>query len=382
MMPMRVDFPYLMADRDRHGNRRFYVRRNGRKIRLRDKPGTEAFAQAYADALHAINHGDGKIGHEIIKAAPMGTLGWLAACYFASPEFRRLDPKSQSTRRLIVEECLREPRKPRSPDAMRDCPVTALSAAHVKMLRDRKADKPGAANNRRKYLSSMFGWAVERGLMRMNPAREVRKVHYATGGFHTWTVEEVRQFEARHPIGTKARLALALLLFLGVRRGDVVTLGRQHVKDGWLRMVPRKTRHTRREISEKPVLPVLADIIARSPTGALTYLQTEYGKAFTANGFGGWFRKRCDEANLPQCSAHGLRKAGATIAAENGATDRQLMALYDWTTAQQANTYTAAANRKKLAGEAARLLATDQNVNTDCPTIVSHPKNSGGVSNG
>jgi len=265
---------------------------------------------------------------------------------------------------------------------MRDCPLSALSTAHVKMLRDRKVGAPGAANNRRKYLSSMFGWAVERGLMRTNPAREVRKVRYATSGFHTWTVEQVRQFEARHPIGTKARLALALLLFLGVRRGDVVTLGRQHVKSGWLRMVPRKTRHKRREISEKPVLPVLANVIARSPTGALTFLETAYGKPFTANGFGGWFRTRCDEADLPHCSAHGLRKAGATIAAENGATDRQLMALYDWTTAQQANSYTAAANRKKLAGEAARLLATDQNANTDCPTKVSHPDKKDEASNG
>jgi integrase len=79
----------------------------------------------------------------------------------------------------------------------------------------------------------MFGWAVEHGLIRFNPAREVRKVRYATAGFHAWTVDEVRQFEEKHPVGTKARLALALLLYFGVRRGDVVTLGRQHVKDGW-----------------------------------------------------------------------------------------------------------------------------------------------------
>ena len=236
---------------------------------------------------------------------------------------------------------------------MRDCPIAVLSPAHIKMLRDRKAAKPGAANNRRKYLSSMFGWAVDCSQMRANPAREIRRVRYATSGFHSWTVEEVRQFEERHPIGTKARLALALLLFLGVRRGDVVTLGRQHVKAGWLRMVPRKTRHRRLEISEKPVLPVLAEILARSPTGALTFLETEYGRRSRRTGFGGWFRKRCDEAGLPHCSAHGLRKAGATIAAENGATDRQLMALYDWTTREQANAYTAAANRKRLAGDAA-----------------------------
>ena len=369
----RIDFPYLMFDQDRHGNERLYVRRRGRKIRIREKPGTEAFVQAHADALHILDR-ERIADRPVLKGAPAGTLGWLAACYFASVEFRRLDPKSQSTRRGIIEECLREPRKPGSPDLMRDCPLSVLSAAHVKMLRDRKARKPAAANNRRKYLSSMFGWAVEHDLLRFNPAREVRKVGYATAGFHTWTIDEVRQFEGRHPVGTKARLALALLLYLGVRRGDVVTLGRQHVKDGWLRFVPQKTRHKRMETSEKPILAILADIVARSPTGDLTYLETEYGKAFTAAGFGNWFRHRCNEAGLHHCSAHGLRKAGATMAAENGATDRQLMALYDWTSEKQANVYTAAANRKRLAGQAAQLLARDQITNTKVSHLIVPPE--------
>jgi integrase len=51
---------------------------------------------------------------------------------------------------------------------------------------------------------------------------------------------------------------------------------------------------------------------------------TQYGRAFTVAGFGNRFRDRCHEAGLPHCTAHGLRKAGATIAAENGAIDRQL----------------------------------------------------------
>ena len=375
MSAVRVNFPYLLADTDRHGNRRLYVRRGARKVRIREKLGTEAFAQSYADALSALDR-DAPATRPTIKAAPAGTLGWLAACYFGSAEFRGLDPKSQATRRAIIEECLREPRKPGSTDLMRDCPIGMLSPAHVKMLRDRKADKPGAGNNRKKYLSSMFGWAIDCGILRSNPARDVRRIRYATAGFYTWTIDDVRQFENRHPVGTKARLALALLLFLGVRRGDVVTLGRQHVRDGTLRHVPRKTRHRRHTLSEKPILPILADIIAKSPTGSLTFLETKFKKPFTAAGFGGWFRKRCDEAGLPQCSAHGLRKAGASIAAENGATDRQLMALFDWTTAKQANSYTEAANRKQLAAEASRLLARDQVVNTDCPTLIVPPKNS------
>jgi integrase len=194
----------------------------------------------------------------------------------------------------------------------------------------------------------------------------LRKV---TGGFHAWTPDEVRAFEARHPIGSKARLALALLLYTGARRGDVVTFGRQHIRDGWLRYVPRKTSYRRMDPSEKPVLPELARLIAATKTGDLTFLVTEYGRPFTAAGFDAWFRKRCNEAGLPRCTAHGLKKSGATLAAERGATIHQLMAIFDWRTPAQAKVYTDAADRRRLASEAMALLApSDQSSNIECPT--------------
>jgi hypothetical protein len=92
----------------------------------------------------------------------------------------------------------------------------------------------------------------------------------------------------------------------------------------WLRDIPLKTIKVRREVSQKPLLPILRQIIMDSADilGDMTFLVTEYGKPFTEAGFGNWFRDRCDEAGLPQCTAHGLKKAGAAIAAENGATDR------------------------------------------------------------
>ena len=366
MKPMRLDLPYLMADTDRHGTRRLFVRRNGRKVRIREKPGSAAFAAAYTAALERLERAPARALPRR-QSAPTGTLGWLAASYFGSPEFKALDPRSQRTRRGILEACLLEPREPGSSDIMALCPLEHLAAPHMLMLRDRRADKPGAANNRLKYLSALFGWAVNRGVLRSNPARDVKPVRYSSEGFHSWTPAEVLQFEARHPIGSKARLALALLLFTGPRRGDVVTFGRQHVKDGWIRFVPRKTRYRRSTMLEIPIVPELARILAASPTGELTFLETEYGRAFSAAGFGAWFRKRCDEAGLEHCTAHGLRKAGAAIAAERGATDRQLMALYGWTSSSQATVYTAAADRKKLAGEAARLLAGDRTENEPAP---------------
>lgn len=366
---MDIDFDYLMKDWDRHGTGRIYVRYGGRKIRLRAAPGTPEFAEAYANALYELQH-NGKKRPQLTGAAA-GTMGWLAACYFASPEFRGLSVQSQTTRRAIIEECLREPRRPGSADVIRDCPVNVFTAQHVKMLRDRKANTPGAANNRKKYLSAWFGWAIEQSLMPSNPARDVKRIKYATNGFHPWTIDEVRQFEERHPIGSKARLALALLLFLGVRRSDVVHLGKQHTKDGWIRFVPQKTKHKRRDVSEKPILPILADIIAKSPTGDLTYLETNYGRPFSAVGFSAWFKDRCREAKLHHCSAHGLRKAGATIAANNGASDRMLMALFDWTSSNQATTYTKAADKKRLTAAAAQLV-NDQMANSELPHPLPH----------
>jgi integrase len=144
--------------------------------------------------------------------------------------------------------------KPGSKDLIRDCPVSQFGAAHVKMLRDRKAKQPGAANNRRKHLSAMCAWAVDEKLMPTNYVRDVKMAAKKKGGgFYTWTVEDVAKFEERHPVGTMPRLALALLLFTGSRRQDMVTFGRRHVKNGWLRFVPKKTLYKRVHVSKTVV---------------------------------------------------------------------------------------------------------------------------------
>lgn len=357
MKHMLVDLPFLSQEVDRHSNRRIYVRRWGRRVRLKEKLGTPEFMAEYARALAELDKRAPVTPTTVRPAAKVGTLAWLGSLYFASTEFKALSSKSQQARRSILEECFREPHTDKDPEPMGNCPIVHFSSSKVKRLRDLKVGKPGAANNRRKWLSTMFAWAIENNRASLNPVRDVKSVRYATDGFHTWTNAEVLQFEAQHPIGTKGRLALALLLLTGTRRSDMVRLGRQHIKDGVLRFVPQKTRKHRAAMSEKPLLPELRAVIDASPCGDLTFLVTNYGKPFTANGFGNWFRERCDEAELPQCSAHGLRKAGATRAAENGATVNQLMALFDWESPRQAAVYTAKADRRKMAQTAMPLLS-------------------------
>lgn len=202
----------------------------------------------------------------------------------------------------------------------------------------------------------MFTWALDRELVDADPSRDVKRLKHATTGYYAWSAEDVLKYEARHPVGTKPHLAMALLLYTGVRRSDVVRLGRQHVKNGWLKYTAHKNRNHTPVTVEIPIQPALASIIEQSRTGDLTYLVTEYGKPFTAAGFGGWFRMQCDAAGLPQCSAHGLRKAGAERAAENGATAHELMAIFGWLSLKEAERYCQGAERRRLARNAAHLL--------------------------
>jgi integrase len=360
---MQLDLPNLIEEPDRYGNPRLYVRVkvNGRqrRIRIKEAPGTREFLEEYRTALESLKaYGTGNAMPASIKGAPLGSLGWLAGEYLGSSTFKALATKSRTTRRRIVEDCLREPLKPGSKLIMRDCPYLRVNATHVIMLRDRKNGKPGAANNRLKYLSAMFGWAINEKRFKIgtNPCRDVNKIGYATDGFHTWTVEEVIQYLERHPVGTQANLAMCLMLFLGARRGDTCRLGPKNMRDGLMTYVPRKTAYKRVDPSVKPVLAPLAEAIRRTPIGLQTFLVTGFGKPFTDAGFGNKMREWCDEAGLPECSSHGLKKAAATVCATMGATDRQLMALFDWTSEKQANVYTAKANKKKLAADCARLL--------------------------
>ena len=226
----------------------------------------------------------------------------------------------------------------------------------IRVLRDRKAGAPEAANGRVKAIRAVFSWALDEEHVAVNPAREVPRIKNASSGYHSWTMEEVERFEERHPIGTKARLALALLLYTGVRRSDVVRLGKQHVREGWLRFKQHKNRNRHPIEVEIPILSDLQRIVEASPTGDLTFLVTAYGRPFTAAGFGIRFREWCNKAGLNHCTAHGLRKAGAALAAENGATEHQLMAIFGWQTIAEAERYTKAARRKKMAGDAMRLL--------------------------
>lgn len=328
--------PYLHRETTRHGRVVWYVRIAGRRTRLRAPYGSPEFAAEYQAAIN---------GREIAKAPRSDTasLAWLIARYRDSSAWGSLSMATRRQRENIFKHVI---------DRDGDQPFAAVTRKALIDARERHKDTPAQANNLIKAMRGLFGWALESEMIAVDPTRDVTMIKTRTTGFHAWTEEELSRFEARWTIGARERLAFDLLLYTGLRRGDAVKLGRQHVRDGVFRI---KTEKTGVEIVA-PILPALAASIAASPTGDLAFVAGERGKPMTKESFGNWFREACTAAKCPG-SAHGLRKAGATRAANNGATVAQLGAIFGWTGAKMASLYTQGADRARLARDAMKMLS-------------------------
>lgn len=364
----------VSVDRDfRKRKPRYYFRAAGKpKIRLWETPGTKEFEDEVACARLGVAYV--KPGTEVeapvlVRKAKEGTFEWLVT------EYKRrigdkINPGLYGRRARMFEEICES-----KIGATRrgDLPYAQMLRRHVVEIRDELRDTPGARNHVIKTISALCSWAIEVGLAETNPASKIKSldVDKAT---HTWSVDEIRQYEAFHGQGTRARLMLHLAMFTGLRLADLAIVGRQHLKNGWLSIRPGKTRKSSGVLVELPILPALQKTIDESPTGNMTLLITEFNKPFTVNGLGNKMRDWCDQAQLFHCSTHGLRKAGASIAAENGATDEELMAIYGWVTKAQTTTYTKNANRKRIAKKAVEKLMPEQKSTQIVPRSKRLPK--------
>ena len=332
-------------DPDPNGNERYYVRKTGhKKIRIRetfkDSRGqiTQEFMNAYFEALEVLS---GK--RTPAKTPREKTFYWLVDQYYRSPKFKGFDQLTQADKRSVLD---------RFCQTAGDLPFAALRKEDVEASQDKRRATPGAADKLVKYLRSLFVWAIEKKLATFNPAVGIAKIN-ETEGWHTWTPAEVDIYRGHHKIGTKARLALELMLNVGARISDASRIGRQHETDGWLNFVAWKNRNRKsRKIIQCPITPELAEALAASPTGDMTYLVNDLGRPFTINGLGNKMRDWCDAAGLHQCTAHGLRKAAAVILAESGVTAPELCALFGWSKLETAEIYIRQARQRTMIANA------------------------------
>jgi integrase len=339
---MKCNIKYVVEDTDRHGNVRVYFRKRGcKKIRLPHGIGSPAFWVAYNDAVNnklPVVKLDTRIARE-----KSGTMPALVVAYYGSAGFKDLDPRTQNVRRRALD---------RFCEKHGYLPAKEMLPRHILAIRDRISETPEAANQLLKFLRQVFAYAVVADLCERNPARDIPYLRSQSEGFHSWTIAEVEQFEATHRVGSKARLALALMLYTGQRRGDAVLFGPENVRGQWLAFTQQRNKRRKPVHLEIPIRAELRHILELSPTEETTFLTTEFGKSFSANGFGNWFRKRCDEAGLPHCSAHGLRKAAAARLAELGAPENEIMAITGHRISKEITRYTRGARQRLLAEHA------------------------------
>lgn len=294
--------------------------------------GSPEFTKAYEAAI------SGKPQHDSEKILH-GTISALVVGYLASSDYRLLADNTKRTYRYHLERFRR---------ANGDKGISVITPKTLREKLDSYSDRPATANIFLKVMKALARFGVDRGFMKVDPTIGVRRLRDKTDGIATWTDAQIEAFEKRHAVGTKANLALRLLLYTAQRRSDVVRLGRQHERNGSFHVRQQKTGSW----LVLPIVPELREALDATPVGNMTYLITEFGKPFSQAGFGNWFRDRCDEAGLRGVSAHGLRKAAARRMAEAGKSVHEIMAITGHRSLAEVERYTRAASQELLAKSA------------------------------
>ncbi len=322
--------PHLHQERNRHGRMVWYVRKGkGSRIRIKGTYGTPEFDEAYRAALS----GEAPRGSQSVSR---GTLEWLWLLYRQTGSWSELSLATRRQRENIMRQVLK---------TAGDKPLSSITGSAIKQGIDRR--KPYAARHFVDTLRGMFKWAIAAEHVRTDPTAGKAVAKPTTKGFPVWTEEELMQYEQRWPIGTRERVILGVYCYTGLRRGDAAKLGRQHIRNGVITIDTEKTG-TRVTI---PVLPELAEIIAAGPIGELSIIATKKGQPMRKESLGTLFKEACKAAGIHGKSAHGIRKAAATRAANNGATVAMLEAIFGWEGGKMAALYTEAADRRRLAAE-------------------------------
>jgi hypothetical protein len=247
----RIRLKYVNEYRDRHGRvRRYFRRRRGRSIPLPGLPGSIEFMAAYQAALAVVLPPPPSPKHVI-----GGSLAAVAAGYLRSADFANLSSSSQRSYRTALKPILAA----HGHRLMRD--LTKVAARHV--IEEIGATRPGMANLTRAVLSKIAAYSIETGVRADNPFAGLKP--YRLGTYHTWTDAEIEQFERRWPLGTRERLAFALLLHTAQRGGDVVKMLRSDIVDGRIRVAQDKTRKGTTNELMIPIHPALARALQAGP---------------------------------------------------------------------------------------------------------------------
>jgi len=345
-----IRLKYVQSFIDRNGHPRFYFRRSGRREALPGLPGSAEFMDAYAACLA------GAPLPAVRKAAAgQGTFNALAAAYYGSTNYLALAQSSRRAYRRVIDHFLTEHGHRL---------VSDIKRANVVSLIGKMADRPSAAAILLKRIRTLVRFAIDMGWLAIDPTLKVRTIR--PNEIHTWTEDEIAQFEARWQPGTKQRLGFALHLYTGQRGSDVHRMAWPDVAGSVIHVAQQKTKaklaitlHAR-----------LAEILAVASKKHVAIITTEYNKPFSAKGFGQFMSAAVRAAGLPvRCKVHGLRKAAARRLAEAGCTANEIAAVTGHKTLAEIERYTRAADQEQLGRQAIEKQSGNARVNSGLKAV-------------
>lgn len=325
-----VTLKYVQRFEDRHGQARYYYRRNGYPLAALPEPSDPSFMAEYMKAS----------GAELLPpkslAPKAGTVPALVDAYLNSTDFLRNKESSRKVTKAILLRFVKIVGPRMVPEMQREHVMTIIAGL---------AETPAAANNMLKKVRALMGWAIVNNWRKDDPTAKIKT--FRQGTHHTWTDEELAQFEAYWQLGTRERTAYAMALHTGQRREDLATRTRRHYNAEagtmWV-----KQEKTGAEL-EIPVHPELKTALEAWSPRHLVLLASPDGRGTSVAGLGNLVAKAIDKAGLPErCVLHGLRKAAARRLAEAGCSAHEIMAITGHKSLEEVERYCAAARQKQL----------------------------------
>jgi integrase len=356
-MRVELELRYVQSWTDHAGRRRYRFRRRGYpriELPTNADPRSPEFQAAYHAAL-AGRQMDAAVA-AVTARGGSGTVNAAITAYLASTTFNDdYSPSTRSARRPLLNSVSR---------LVGTLPLAKMDTNWVARWLETAPSRTVQAT-RLGAIRPFLQWAISVGLITADPTATITVQVTATSGHATWTNEQIEQFRARHEIGSRARLAIELMLCVAARRGDAIALGRRHLRNGVLTFIQQKNRRRKPMTVEVPISPELQVALDACPSApeALPFLTNEWNRPFSEKAFNTQFRKWCDEAGLPQsCRPHGLRKAGCRIMAESDCSPHEIMSVSGHRTLREVARYTEAYDRKQAAIRARAKVAAANNV--------------------
>lgn len=326
----KIRLKYVNEYIDRTGKLRRYFRKGGKQLGPLDgEPGSEEFMTAYAAYLA-----------EKPKAAKTtlhaDSLGKLIIDFYGSRLFTDRKPSTRQLYKYALEPLAKE-HGHRS--------ASTMTAEHAeKIINAIGAKRPGMGNLTRAVMRRVMQFAVKTKLRKDNPMLGIEA--FKVGEHHTWTDAELKKFEDKWRLGTRQRLAYALLLYTGQRVGDVAKMSRADVSDGLIHVVQQKTGAE----LWVPIHTELQRAMKACPAKGLTLVGDANGRPIKRAALSALMRMAIKDAGLPRrCVSHGLRKAAMRVLAESNATANQIASISGHKTLKEVERYTKAADQKTMA---------------------------------